>query len=488
MITETGKWIDTRQGKKGPRTDISTRNLILQDMGSGDEEYYEGQRLEHLAGSFEELVPKIRAKADGNVGNDPDQMARELQKVLVEKGPAFRHTPEFFRAIEQERIRQEAYRGVVVTGIVAEEERDIRDNPFQYLGLPPNATFSQVRTAYITLSKLLHPDVQRPEDPNMRTAIFGTRGRLVSGQSIEDFLQELEKTSRPDMLTACELTRMNEAQRAEYVQKHGAYQALERKYERVREEMRSRALERMQKITRAYRIAKAMLSHQSAELEGYEWEHAETVPFPGTGWGDHITLEYDRLRLEGDGEIRRDKGRFADEHESVYIAYDLGVPYCSEPDFMMRAYLKDLFAWMDVVQGRQLSPLLLTDMVRRYRFSDDQTEQLRLMLMNGESPGFVAETLGMSTSGHEHYPLMRFVDDVICGPTFYHQTAPRDSHEFSLGVELAPNGGLVFRHRSQEDQMNFWTAGVPKVVQFTPQDVLMMVNIAYGPLLGNTGH
>lgn len=53
----------------------------------------------------------------------------------------------------------EKFRALRLSDLLSEEDTEIRENPFQFLNIPKNSSSQEVRSAYIRLSKLYHPDM-----------------------------------------------------------------------------------------------------------------------------------------------------------------------------------------------------------------------------------------------------------------------------------------------------------------------------------------
>ncbi len=419
---------------------------------------------------------------------EAEEMSRKIKTIIEEKGPAFRYTPEFFKTIADERVRRQAYKSIELTGIPNEEEKDILKNPFKYLGLPNTTTFDQIRAAFISYSKVYHPDIVNPQNKRQRELIFGIKPyKLESGENLDEWLKEIAKQHPPETKSVGELDKMTEKERENYRNEHEAYHILEEKYEAVKTEMRVRATKKMQIITKAYKAAKALFSEQvTSGLGGFEWERViqKSDFLQSLGGPDFDGFQYESLPLEGEGEIRRDVGRFNSSRE-VYLAYDFGEVYLGGPDYMQRLPLKKFFAWVELRQGRELSPLLLDDIVEYYELNADKAEQLRVMIMNRESPNFIVDALDIEEVEKTHPNYLRwFVEFALLGPEFSHLVGQRDDVQYKLGVEFTKDDGMLLKYVTQESEYNFWCCGKMKqTAHFTPEDVKMMTVLAYGPLL-----
>ncbi len=464
-----------------PYSDLQTRHLVLQVMKYGGQaQDIESSRKDYLSSSLERLAEnqEVARKTDtGDIG-------AKLKELLEKKGKAFLHTSEYYAAIEDEHERMKAYRSLAVSLAVPQgEDAEIAKNPFKYLSLPDDATFGQTRAAWIRLSKIWFPDLMAPENTEQYRRIFGIEKFVIEGTNYDSWLEKILKSTSPKVLSASDLERLSGPEQEDYRQKHEAYRAKEGEYERVKAEMRLRATQKMQIINKAYVEAKKRFSDAEEEtFAGFSWEKGvQKSAFLKTLMGMD-GLEYNVLNLEGDGQVRRDSGRFA-RNGFVYLAFDFGDVYLADNDYRQRIDLKPFFAWTELVRGRELSPTLLDDIVGKYKLSHDKSEQLRLMIMNREEPEFVVDALEISKVKSEHYQLLHFLEEAYGGPRFYHRIGPmREDHTFPVGIEFTPDGGMVLIYQSQENQMMSWFA-TEETARFKSIDVQMMMAIAYGPML-----
>lgn len=464
-----------------PYSDLQTRNLVLQAMEYGSpDRVRESIRRDYLASSLERLADnqEVARKTDAS------DIGAKLKELLEKKGKAFLHTPEYYASIEDEHERMKAYSSLVVSSAVPQgEEAEIAENPFRFLGLPQDATFGQTRAAWIRLSRMWFPDLMAPENSEQYRRIFGIEKFVIGETDYDSWLEKILKLTPPKVLSASDLEKLGIQEQEEYRQKHEAYRAKENEYERVKTEMRLRATRKMQIINKAYGEAKKRFKDtEEGTFAGFSWEKGvQKSHFLKTLMGID-GLEYNVLNLEGDGEVRRDFGRFA-RNSFPYLAFDFGDVYLADNDYRQGIYLRPFFVWTELVQGRELSLTLLDDTVDTYKLSDDKAEQLRLMVMNREEPEFVVTALGISRKDLQEYTLLNFLGEAYEGPRFHHEIGPlRESLSFPLGVEFTPQGGLLFKYMSQEDQ-NFSWFSTEETAHFSPIDVQMMLVIAYGPML-----
>lgn len=467
----------------GPFCDIQNHNLVLQVMGYDDtyNTQLEQSRRSNLVDSLESLLAH-EAKPEEHISDEEaSQAADNIKKILDEKGKAFQHTPEYYAAIEDEQLRIKAYRGVkVVSTVLSGEDAEIAKNPFKFLNLSEDSTFGQVRSAWMRLSKIWYPDLIYPENRDQYDRIFGIDSTFpIYESNPEDWIKNLEKLEIPEKLDPEALEKMTTIELREYTLQHEKYQQKELEYETVKAEMRIRATKKMQTINKAYREAKKFFSDKESDsFAGFEWGEGETIPLFTYDYHNEFTYKF--LKLEGEGEIRRDFGKWAIPKDEPYLSFDYGDLYMCEPETRQKFYLKPFFAWMELRQDKELSPLLLDDLKENYKLNDDQSEQLRLMIMNRESLYFISETLPIPKE--EKYRLKWFIEEAYNGPEYYHLIGPRGDSLYPMGVEINDKGGLILSYKSQIKQC-FSHACEDAQALFSPTDMQIMQAIAYGPLL-----
>lgn len=438
----------------GPFCDISNRSLILQLLGFVDD-----SQEENL-----EMIVEPSAKSP-----------EEIVKNLEAKGQAFTHTHEYFAAIKDLDERKKAYQGISVsTHIPSGSEADIIENPFKYLNLPEDATFSQTHSAWITLSKIWYPDMIYPEDEQQRNMIFGTRDFSLDGEMSESWFEDLQKLVPPPILDKKSLESLTNAERAEYLVRHEEYREKKQRYEGIKAEMREYATTKMQIINNAYEETKKRFSQEEVDsFAGFSWQ---TESLHQGRYGT-----YNTLKMEGHGEIRAD-----------HIFYNFPTLVLDASKDRMgfsenQIPLQPFFAWMELTLETGLSPFLLQSIEKVCKFSNDQAEQLRLMLNNKESANFILDTLGLDpyVPDDETIRQRNLVNDFIYvayhGPVGFHQTLSDKRLISRIGVELTDKGGLNLHYKIQDIDSPKPYDDVQ--AQFTPLDMNVMRAIAYGPLI-----
>lgn len=453
----------------GPYGDINTRNIVLQVMGdtrSLNNHELSGSRTNFIEKSLERLINPREVLPDSG------ERAKKLMELLSKKGQAFRHTSEYYAAIEDEKTRIKAYRDLkVVSTVPYGEDAEIAENPCKFLYLLEDATLAQIRDAYIRLSKKWFPDLIYPENDEQRERIFGKQPPL-EGKEFNVWLKEWIDLQPLDVK---KLEKLSPDEQEDYRKKRQAYREKEIEYEKVKVEMRRRATVKMQILNKAYAAAKRRFSKQEIEsFAGFEWRQ-ETLH--GLGWRN---FDYDKLDLEGDGQLRKDTGKWALDNR-VYLAFDDGDAFFVDNgyDYRQFLYLRPFFAWTELRQGKGLCPTLLDDITKAYKLGDDQAEQLRIMMLNHEEPEFITAALNIT----EHNELLNFLDDVYDGPTYSHYLIGIDDEiYYPLGVEFTPDERMILKYNAQQIQ------GIARHIdkqeaQFSRLDVQIMRAIAYGPLL-----
>ena len=457
--------------KVGIQSDINTRNIVFQIMDYDD--------LRETPTNFS---ARTSVTLDDQLGEDI-----EFEKNTIEsKGKAFLHSKEYYAIIKDEEQRMKAYRGIEVSSsIPTGEEAEIEQNPFKFLHLPEDCTFAQVRSAYITLSRMWFPDFIHPENAKQYNMIFGDYNNAVKGIDYSDWFKRFKNSPKPITLESSEIAELKPDEQKTYFLGKEKYAVIEHEYELIKSAMRLRANEVMSRLNSAYTAAKSRFSDTVVKsFAGFEWEKGKKRSanylfelIEGFLDIDDATTSYfEYLALEGAGEIRIDEGKLI--HDDIaYLAYDHGHVYWSDHDYRQRLNLRSLFAWMEIKNGEELSPTLLDDMKQVYDMNDSDAEALRIMIMNKEEPDFISTTLGIK----DNRQLMQFLNFLQNGPCFYFHIYPRESQYYPLGVEFNSQGNLILRYMSQEEQ------GYDQCHEgsafFTKTDVQVMQAIAYGPLL-----
>lgn len=462
---------ETEAHETGPHCDLATRNVVLQVMdydltSAQSDERYLRDSLDGLLSNWEGTTQTLQF--------DDNPLSDRVKEELKKKGEAFVHTQEYYAAIKNETEKMRAYRTLKVSLTVPHgEDAEIAKNPFKFLNLSEDSTFGQVRAAYIWLSKQWFPDLIFPENREQFERIFGASkpasvGNYNETTSIQDMLTSIKNAIAPKVLDARDLAQLSPGEREKYQSSHEEYDAKEKTYAEVKAEMRRRATEKMSIINKAYSAAGKLFSNSERQsFAGFEWEKFSLA----NRLDSDIAMKFEALNLEGGGQIRRDgKG------QSPYLAYDYGDSIELGRDYRQRLNLKQFFAWAELIQGKDIAPTLLDDIIAHCELSIDQAEQLRLMMINHEKPKFIADTLG------ERGELIGFVTETYRGPEFSHTSGWDDTVSFKLGVEFTPEGGLVLKYKAQSEQL-YSDTSFDEQAQFKPVDVQLMQALAYGPQL-----
>lgn len=461
-----------------PFGDTQSRNTIFQIMGKtgfSAREWLEAT-LNNFLGEGKDDDTEVK-----NMGLE--EKVKETKRQLETKGEPFVYTAEFIAAERVDEERKKAYQSVTVTSAVPEgEEQELLENPFKFLLLPKNSSEGMVRAAFLRLSKAWHPDTMDSRDQQKITQMFTGRKILDGETTQEEWIEELSKIIDEKPKSAREVEAMGEVERREYLDRQRTRQMQEAKIERIRAEMVTYSMKKMQLISRAYQECKKVLGGEGFEsLAGYEWEDiCSEKEFLGSSRKE----EFKRIMLEGEGEIRKTKDYGASLH------YNYGEEYMAGKSYRDSINLKDLFAWMELVQGKELAPTLLDEIVEHYDLDENKAEALRLMIINRETQQFIFETLGIkcdedgNEAGDKAPKLHWFLSTVYNGPAYCVMTGPRDYESYPSGVELTENGELILKFYNQGDGLFYnLMGGRYDQANFTKTDVMMMTKIAYGLLL-----
>ena len=440
----------------------------------------------------------------------------EVEKIITaafnqdKLTPEFRFTPEYYERIRDEKERMMAYKELTVSAQIPDGiDVEIQTNPWRFLYLPENSEAGHVRAANIRLSKIWHPDLMDPRDPEKLEAVFKYLPHEfpIKGSTYLDWLEQLKdfqpKTDEEvlqmkfviEQKNQEEIDAMEPAKREKFIALQKKLQELETMAEEIRRKMVTIGSEKMVTITKAVAAAYKKLGHKPLTFSGYDWEEINQTPL-FTSWDSAdvqnsifrmLTRKFQDLRLEGEGVIRKELGQLAmgEYHQAKDVqpelAFDYGEEFGMSNDYRQSLDLKALFAWMELKSGNELAPSLLDDVVKTYQLNRHQQERLRLMLMNGETTQFIKKALDIKkgTAGQ----LERFIETLQKGPVYIHYYGEDDpGTAYSLGVEFSSQDELIFRFISQEVPLFNWGEH-QETARFTPADLNLMRSIAYGPLL-----
>ncbi len=482
----------------GPYSDVQTRNIVLQRISDKPFDLEMRTQNEMRLG-FVRFLSEEEVKERHIADEEADRLVADIKAKLEGIGDGFTYTREFFEALHDENLRKRAYKGITVSSAILDGiDTEIEKNPFKFLNLPDNAPLVQVRTAYLRLANVWHPDLVDEHNPEKLKWFFGDYPTFLSkGDTLDSWAKRMKSLLRPEVLHADNLSELSTEEQTEYYKNHKAYEIVDNERKKVREEMIARAHEKMTIINKAYKAALNFFSQSERETSaGFNWMEFEQEHIPSRIYGKIDFLEklkegyeskfiekYDVLHLEGDGEIHKNIGEGG---EFGYISikeprlnFDYGERYMMEKGYNQSVELRPFFAWMELRQNKELSPLLLTDIVKECNLNENQAEQLRLMLMNNESIDFMLDTLKVSKDNK--WSLINSADIILNGPTFTHQVGPRDWMDYALGVQLTPEGRMMFSYMEQSTPIFGGTW--PAKAHFTPTDMKIMQAIAYGPVL-----
>lgn len=462
----------------GPYSDLQNHNLVLQVM-EFDEENDQNDMNDYLNSSLDKLI----GKKGSHKKIKSENRSKKIEELLEKKGKAFVHTPEYYAAIKDQKNRMKAYRELIITSSVPYgEDAEIAENPFKFLNLPEDATFGQTRASWIHLRKLYFPDFMNPENPEQYKRIFGNSKFIIENKDFDSWLKEINRSSRPELLSLEVLGEMSSQDQEKYKIEHEVYRQKELEYEKVKQEMILRATKKSTIINKSYAEAKKRFSDSEIEsFAGFIWEKGTSTSELLSNFFNFREIEYEYLDLECPGQIRKDSYKQA-TNRSAFLSFDYGELYLGDNDFRQSVNLKSFFSWTELILDKELCPTLLEDMVDDYKLNENQSEQLRLMIINKEKTDFILDALNIPQDENNELNLLYFVERIYNGPKFSHAIYPRGSVSFKLGVELTPDGGMNLKYKTQVGG-DLYSFEEDAKDSFTPVDMQMMQAIAYGPLL-----
>jgi hypothetical protein len=449
--------------------------IVLQEMGKRTETQKEDYLLKRLNQMEDEL---LKTELLGNDPENSEGLAQRVRTILGRKGDQYKLSIEYALATEDDEERIRAYQNVEVTDVMSGSEQEIKENPYQFLNLNKTATFGEVRARYLSLSKMYHSDVVRPQSRRDFLRFCRVEEFPVEGQSFDDWFKKLGSFDEPEILSAEEIEGMDESGVIEYNAKHATYQKMSREYEQVREAMQREATKKLSTITRAFKEIKDRTDEKEVDsFAGFHWTESSLEPLVQRDYDSDI-FDYRCLYLEGEGEIRRFKD-IEDKIPSLF--FDFGDVFLGEDDYRQHLELKPFFAWTELVRGQELSPPLLDDVVTEYNLSLDQAEQLRVMIMDRVEEETIIKVLNLPKNENDRELFDCFFKDIKNGPTYRFDYGPLEGPKFPLGVEFFVDGSMTLRYVNQHG--NMFNEGIEDSAHFTKEDVQIMTAIAYGPLL-----
>jgi len=445
----------------------SERKLVYESWGAS-------YRREGTVRDYTEEEKQLNRRSQ----EEADTLVEKIQQSIKDGGDVYKYSGESFRAIYDNKKRMEAYRSVTVKhDVIPDEEAKIKESPFKYLHLDSNATRGQLRVAWIRLANIWHPDHVNPYDAKKLEQYVGRNPSfLEKNDTLEKWAMMVKRVEVPDVLAIEEIDKLNDCEKEDYYKQHKAYEIIQNLVKRIENEMLLISGEKMKTINRAYKYAKETFSKaEQQSLDGFQWETVFREYREGCR---AVQFEDEVIYLEGEGTIQRQAGRLATwKMPKLHFGYGEKFNYSG---YFQEIFLQSFFAWMELRQGKELSPLLLTDIVEGCELDSHKAEQLRLMLMNNESVDFMLKALDIS--GRKEWKLIHPANDLLYGPMYNIEVNFEEDSYFPLGVELTKDGGMVLKYRNQ-GIISICPIGGKTQTNFTADDVKMMRAIAYGPLL-----
>lgn len=350
-------------------------------------------------------------------------------------------------------------RPLTISDLAVAQEAEIIKNPYQFLNLPENIPFANVRRAFIGLAKTYHPDLWNPRTlglPQVEQA-FSVKDLSSHGVSLKSIKKLIEDLSSAD----------SEEDKKEL-------ERLEQKA-RTLETLQQMAHEKMVLLNRAYQEIKSRISPSEWKtLAGYDLK---------TVYEDDGRVSHKMIELEGYGEIY-----IFPNHEKWWVAgpnlsFDWGPPPYHpwyEDEFRHQINLKHLFAHFEFEKGQQPNRALLEPFFDCFRIDEAKAEQLIYMLVQGENrPAAIMESLNIhqlvevhtSTVDERHLYLLRFTRQLneIINLSRSVDGLGCPGEEEKIEAQITDDGRLILKE-SQE-------------TVFSETDYILFLTLAYGPLL-----
>jgi hypothetical protein len=422
-----------------PYTDSDTRNLVLQKMS---EEPIDGYR-------FYSNVSVSHPGSTKNTTTLNDVLDKEVS----------------FAKLDREE-RASAYRSIVVgenvsTGL----EKEIRENPFTFLNLQEDVTFGETRASWVNLCKMWSPDIIFPEKKDQFHCIFGKEKKVFD----LDYEVWINKIKPKGMGSLDDGYNEDEASR---------------QYQAIKKEMQEIATEKIKVIHKAYEYARERFSEKEKNsFVGLSWQlnkkHTRSIT-KNTCFEFDDELDFEEILLEGTGYIGRNVHNYDTDNMFTYVGFDYWGRWNDNSENTQKIDLRSFFIWTELIQQSEISPDLLQDMVDSYSLDIHKTEQLRSMMMQGESSDFISDTLKLKSP--EIMDI--FIAKSYEGPIFSHYDRHRDTQlSYNMGVEMTSEGGMIFHFLNPGSL--FGSESYNDTAIFTGVDVKLMCSLAYGPLISH---
>lgn len=354
--------------------------------------------------------------------------------------------------------KQEEKRRLEFSDIASELHAEILKNPYQFLGLPDNADFAEVRGTYLAKARLYHPDMVSPGFD------IKTLARRYSPEEIETVLH-----CQPDPHSE-EPTENLEAAILE-IEQTTKVDLKER--ERILEAIRGAAHEKMVQLNTAFEAIKGRIGQrQWKTFAGYD---SRTVV-------EDEGFSYQQVFLEGAAELNIFQQKLgAYWIPGAYLSFDWGLPIdhehqtWRESDYRYDIAVKHLFVHQELQEERQqITPVLLQPFFKMFKLKAAQQQQFTSLLLEQRfSSDYIRELLG--------FPDCK---DVKQDSAAWFRT--RD-----LAWQVNQMQALSWFHDSWDPRIDMRYEGGKLILKdftetiLSETDVMLLSTLAYGPMLSN---
>lgn len=354
--------------------------------------------------------------------------------------------------------RQGKERQLEFSDIASELHAEILKNPYQFLGLPDNADFAEVRGTYLAKARFYHPDMVNPGFD------IKTLARRYTPEEIEVVLH-CQPSPHPE-----EPTENLEAAILE-IEQTTKVDLKER--DRILEAIRGAAHEKMVQLNTAFEAIKVRIGQrQWKTFAGYD---SRTVV-------EDEGFSYQQVFLEGTAELNIFQQKLgAYMIPGAYLFFDWGLPIdheyqtWRESDYRYNIAVKHLFVHQELQERRsKITPVLLQPFFAMFKFEPAQQQQFtNLLLEQKYSSGYIRELMGfpdysevkqLSAAWFRTRDFESQVNEMQKLSWFHDPWNPR--------IDMRYEGGKLILKDFTETILS-------------ETDVMLLSTLAYGPMLSN---
>lgn len=268
-------------------------------------------------------------------------------------------------------------RKLIISDLISQQDAEIIEDPYRFLGLPEDAPLADVRRTYIGLAKIYHPDLVNPSFEVQHLK------EVYTPQDFSSLEEEIISNLDSDQDSLFEtITQALSIPEREFEAKPG------RREEALRA-IRSVAHQKMIVLNRAYEEIKSRYSPRERNaLVGYDFE---------TYYNWDERYDNQRVYLEGRGEVTIYPNNYEYWVKGAYLSFDYG-PVQDHPwyDWLLRhaVVVKHLFVYMEIQEGRrQISRVLLEPFFECFNLGKAQQELFLDLLVKGKSTKDIMEEM-----------------------------------------------------------------------------------------------